>query len=132
MKRLTSVHMAAMHECCQSLRWDGHPVWKIVAFHLESDSIKAYHECVQLYFVANKTPEDVQVPILLSCTGVPTYSLLSDLLAPSAPSSKSLQVNSEALCNHFEPKQVVIAQHFYTFTKAISQRVRALLTMMPS
>lgn len=89
------------------------PYGQIVAFHPESDSIKAYRECVQLYFVANKTPEDVQVPIFLSWTGVPTYSLLSDLLAPSAPSSKSLQVNSEAQCNHFEPKQVVIAQHFY-------------------
>ena len=68
------------------------PYGQIVAFHHESDSIKAYLEHVQLYFVANRVPEDVQVPIFLSCIGVPTYSLLSDLFAPSAPSSKSFQV----------------------------------------
>ena len=92
---------------------------QIAAFHPESDSIKAYLEHIQLYFVANKVPEDVQVPILLSCIGASTYSLLNDLFAPSAPSSKSFQVISEALDNHFEPKQVVIVQRFH-FTSAIS------------
>lgn len=63
--------------------------------------------------MASKVPQDIQVPILLSCIGAPIYSLLSDLLIPSAPSSKSLQVILEALCNHIEPKRVVIAQRFY-------------------
>ena len=80
------------------------PYGQIAALHHESDSIKAYPERVQVYFVANWVPEDVQVPILLSCIRAPTYSLLSDLFALSAPSFKSFQVISEALRNHFEPK----------------------------
>ena len=89
------------------------PYGQIAAFHPESDSIKAYLERVKLYFVANKVDKDVQVPILLSCIGAPTYSLLSDLLAPSTPSSKSLDEISEALSKHFEPKRVIIAQRFH-------------------
>lgn len=89
------------------------PYGQITAFHPESDSIKAYLERVELYFVANKVPQDVQVPIFLSCIGAPTYSLLSDLFAPAAPASKLFQVISEALQNHFEPKRVVIAQRFH-------------------
>ena len=89
------------------------PYGQIAAFHPESDSIKAYLECVKLYFVANKVDEEVQVPILLSCIGAPTYLLLSDLLAPSAPSSKSLQEISDSQSKHFEPKRVIIVQQFH-------------------
>ena len=89
------------------------PYGQIAAFHPESDSIKAYLEHVKLYFAANKVNEEVQVPILLSCIGAPTYSLLSDLLAPSAPSSKSLQEISDVRSKHFEPKRVIIAQRFH-------------------
>ena len=91
------------------------PYGQIAAFHHESDSIKADLERIQLYFMANRVPEDIQVPILLICIGAPTYSLLSDLFAPSALSSKSFQVISEALRNHFEPKRVVIAQQFHFY-----------------
>ena len=85
----------------------------IAAFQQESESIKTYLERVQLYFQANKVPEDLQVPVLVSSIGAPTYSLLSDLLAPHAPGSKSLREISEVLRSHFEPKWVVIAQRFY-------------------
>ncbi len=61
------------------------PYGHIAAFHPESESIKTYLERVQLYFTANKVPEDVQVPTLLSAIGAPTYSLLSDLFTPDAP-----------------------------------------------
>ena len=54
----------------------------IDAFNSESDSIKAYLEQVQLYSSANDVPENKYVPILLSFIGIPTYALLSDLLAP--------------------------------------------------
>ena len=84
----------------------------IAAFQQESESIKTYLEHVQLYFQANKVPEDLQDPVLFSSIGVPTYSLLSDLLAPHAPGSKSLREIMEVLRSHFEPKRVVIAQWF--------------------
>ena len=65
-------------------------------FQPESDSIKQYLESVQLYFTANEVDDDKQVPILLSSIGAPTYSVLSDLLAPDAPSTKSLDNISTA------------------------------------
>ena len=89
------------------------PYGHIAAFHPESETIKTYLERVQLYFAANKVPEDLQVPVLLSAIGAPTYSLLSDLLAPAAPGSKSLREISDTLRRHFEPKRVVIAQRFH-------------------
>ena len=97
------------------------PYGHIAAFHPESDSIKAYLERVQLYFAANKVPEDLQVPVLLSSIGAPTYSLLSDLFAPAAPGSKSLLDISAALHRHFEPS-------VFIFTNAIRQQAKALPT----
>ena len=82
-------------------------------FHPETDSIKAYLERVSLYFTANDVQEDKKVAVLLSSIGAPTYSLLSDLVAPATPSSKSFENISEALRNHYEPKRVVIAERFH-------------------
>ena len=59
----------------------------IKEFSPDSDSIKSYLERVMLYFDANSVPQAKQVPILLSSIGPPTYSLLSDLLAPDSPST---------------------------------------------
>ena len=89
------------------------PFGTIKEFSPESDSIKAYLERVQLYFTANAVDEDKQVPILLSSIGASTYALLSDLVAPHPPSTKSLTVISETLQRHFEPKRAVIAERFY-------------------
>ena len=89
------------------------PYGHIAAFHPELETIKTYLERVQLYFAANKVPEELQVPVLLSVIGAPTYSLLSDLLAPAAPGSKSLREISDTLRRHFEPKRVVIAKRFH-------------------
>ena len=82
-------------------------------FHPESDTIKAYLERVSLYFTANAVNDDKQVAVLLSCIGAPTYALLSDLLAPAQPSTKSLAAITTALCGHYEPKRVVIAKRFH-------------------
>ena len=82
-------------------------------FHVESDSIKAYLERAELYSTANTIAREKQVPILLSAIGPSTYSLLSDLLAPEAPKSKSLAELSEVLLKHFEPKRAIIAERFH-------------------
>jgi len=97
----------------------------IEAFHPESDSIKAYLERAGLYFVANNVPEEKQVPILLSSIGPSTYSLLSDLLAPVAPSTQTLAEISAVLCRHFEPKRAVIAEryHFYKRDQAEGETI---------
>ena len=85
----------------------------IKEFCPESDSIKAYLEWVQLYFTANAVGDAKQVPILLSSIGPSTYALLSDLLAPHQPGTKSLALISEMLRRHFEPKRTVIADRFH-------------------
>ena len=82
-------------------------------FHPESDTIKAYLERTSLYFSANDVPDAKKVAVLLSTIGAPTYSLLSDLVAPDPPGEKSLAEIVEALCRHFEPKGTVIAERFH-------------------
>ena len=78
----------------------------------DSDSVKAYLELVTLYFEANETAIAKCVTISLSSIGASTYTLLNDLLAPISPGKKSFEEISTALCNHFEPKQLVRAELF--------------------
>ena len=82
-------------------------------FHPESDSIKAYLERVTLYFTANAVDDARKVAVLLSSMGPPTYALLSDLVAPNLPSTKSFAEISEALRSHYEPQRAVIAERFH-------------------
>ena len=85
----------------------------LTEFQPDSDDVKAYLECVELYFAANKVDADLQVPIFLSSVGAHTYSLLSDLLAPAAPKTKSFKELADTLCKHYEPKRAVISQCFH-------------------
>ena len=82
-------------------------------FHPGTDSIKSYLERVTLYFMANDVPSEKQVPVLLSCIGAPTYALLSDLVSPAAPRTKSFDDIASILQNHVEPKRVIIAERFH-------------------
>ena len=54
----------------------------------ESESIKLYLKRVDMYFTANSVQQNKRVPILLSSIGSTTYSLLSDLVAPTLPKDK--------------------------------------------
>ena len=85
----------------------------LTEFQPDSDDVKAYLERVELYFAANKVDADLQVPIFLSSVGARTYSLLSDLLAPAAPKTKSFKELADTLCKHYEPKRAVISQRFH-------------------
>ena len=80
-------------------------------------SIKSYLERVQLYIDANVVAQVKQVAILLSSIGATTYFLLSDLMAPDAPSTKSLAEISVILRKHYEPKRAVIAERFYFYKR---------------
>ena len=77
-----------------------------------TDRISTYLERVELFFLANGIAEEKQVPVLLSIVGGKIYSLLSDLLAPDKPSSKTFPQLAGALQKHFEPKPVIIAERF--------------------
>ncbi len=86
---------------------------RLKEFHPESDTIKAYLERTSLYFTANDVPVAKKVAVLLSTIGGPTYSLLSDLVAPDSPGDKSFAEISEALRRHFEPKRTTITERFH-------------------
>ena len=43
----------------------------------------------------------------------PTYTLLSDLFAPTASGDKSFNEISTVLCEHFEPKRSIITERFH-------------------
>lgn len=87
-------------------------IGQMQAFDPANERISAYLERVQLFFLANGINEEKQVPVLLSVIGGQTYALLSDLLAPEKPGSKSFEQLKAVLVKHFEPKPVVIAERF--------------------
>ena len=53
-----------------------------------------------------------QVATLLSVIGSKTYALLSDLITPEKPASKTFKQLTKILQTNFEPKPVVIVEHF--------------------
>lgn len=85
----------------------------IESFLLESESITAYLERVQLYFSANAISEQRQVPALLSLTGSKTYALLRNLVAPTKPGDKTFEQLARCLTDHFDPKPLIIAEQFH-------------------
>ena len=82
-------------------------------------------ERVQLYFTANSVADVKQVPVLLSAIGSSTYVLLSDLLAPETPSTKTLDEITAVLKKHYEPKRAVIAEryHFHKRDQAMEESI---------
>ena len=64
------------------------------------------------FFEANGIADEKKVPVLMSVIGAQTYALLSDLLAPDKPTSKTVEQLKEVLQKHYELKPVVIAERF--------------------
>ncbi|XP_065888558.1 uncharacterized protein [Dysidea avara] len=81
-------------------------------FDPTSDRISTYLERAEIFFQANEIAENKRVALLLSIIGGKTYLLLSDLLAPEKPASKSFAVLSETLKKDYELKAVIIAERF--------------------
>ena len=50
-------------------------------FKPDSENITTYLEKIDLFFIANDVAEDKKVPVLLSCIGPKTYSILKNLTA---------------------------------------------------
>ena len=86
---------------------------RLQEFQPDSDSIKSYLERASLYLKANGITDNKRVPILLSSIGASTYTLLSDLVSPTAPGEKSFDDLCAALRNHFEPRRSTIAERFH-------------------
>ena len=85
---------------------------RVQEFHLDSESITAYIERVQLFYAANDIAVDKKVPVLLSLIGGKNYELLRNLLAPTLPQEKSFDDLVQCLKCHFEPEPVIIAERY--------------------
>ena len=85
---------------------------RIQEFQPDNETVSTYLERVDLYFVANGTPADKKVPVLLSSIGARTYGLLRSLVAPEAPRNKTLNELEKVLKNHYEPAPLIIEERF--------------------
>ena len=82
-------------------------------FELGTESISAYLERVQLYFVANDVANEKKVAVLLSVIGSKTYILLRSLLHPEAPKEKTFDQLAKTPKEHLEPKPQTIVERFH-------------------
>ena len=82
-------------------------------FHPDAESIEAYLDRADMYFLANDIPAAKQVPVFLSVVGAKTHALLRDLFAPQKLQTQKLKEIYKQLCEHFEPQPLVIAERFY-------------------
>ena len=82
-------------------------------YQASQESISAYLELVDVFFLASDIPEEKQVTVFLSIVRARTYALLRDLLAPQKPQEKSLQDLFATLKMHYEPRPLVIEQQFH-------------------
>ena len=76
-------------------------------FNLEYERITAYLECIDLFLAVNDVPEGRTVVIILSTIGGATYGLLCNL------QTKTYASLTKLLKGHFEPKPLVIVEHFH-------------------
>ena len=81
-------------------------------FDPANERISTYLERAELFFQANGIEGDKKVPVLLSIIRGQTYALLSNLLAPEKPASKTVDQLTQVLVKHYKPKPVVIIERF--------------------
>ena len=88
-------------------------IGKVEPFQLGVDDWEQYTERFKQYFVANAVEDaDKKRAVLLTVVGKETYSLLSNLVAPAKPASKSYGELVAILKAHLKPKVLVIAEQF--------------------
>ena len=66
-------------------------------FNGEKETISAYLERVEMFFLANHIYEDKKVPVLLSVIGATMYALLRSLVTPDTPKEKDFVTLSKLL-----------------------------------
>lgn len=82
-------------------------------FQPEVDDWDQYTERLEQYFIANNiTTDEKKLAVFLTLVGSKTYSLLSGLIAPDKPSTKSYADLKAILRRHLKPKPLVIAERF--------------------
>ena len=82
------------------------------AFDPTADTVSAYVERTELFFAVNNIAAEKKVFVFLNAVGKQQYQLLSNLLAPDAPVSKTLPEIVDVLKGHYEPNPIVISERF--------------------
>ena len=88
------------------------------AFEPESENISTYLERVHLYFEANGIQAAKQTSVLLTVIGAKNYSIIRSLVAPALPKDKGFDELEGVLKAHFQPKPLLIAEHFRFYQRA--------------
>ena len=81
-------------------------------FDPKGDSMAAYIERALMYLDANNVPQNKKAATLLSAIGKNTFHVLRNLMAPAKLQDQSFEDIVKALLDHYEPKQLVIAERF--------------------
>ena len=84
----------------------------ITEFDPAVETIGAYLERLEMFFIVNTVANDKKVAMLGTLLGAKNYSLLRSLVAPDNPKDKTYDELVEKLRSHFEPKPLVIAERF--------------------
>ena len=89
-------------------------IGQVEAFQSGVDDWEQYTERLEQYFVANDIVDaGKKLAVFLTVVGTKTYALLSDLLAPDKPATKSYKELVGVLKAHWKPKPVIIAERFH-------------------
>ena len=78
---------------------------------------KQYVERLEIFFEVNNVPTDKQASRILTLMGSKMYGLLRSITAPRRPKELTHKEIVDTFTQHFEPKQIVIAER-YKFHKA--------------
>ena len=86
---------------------------KLSEFRHGVDTVDDYVDRFELYTVANDiTNDDKKRAVFLTSVGATTYALLTNLLRPAKPQSKSLDDLVRLMRDNMEPKAIVIAERY--------------------
>jgi hypothetical protein len=88
-------------------------VWECSRVSTENEVFSSYLERIEFFFEANSVQDNKKVAVFLTVQGSNTHSLLRSLVAPAVPKDKSFAEIVAVLRKHFQPKPLVIAEHFH-------------------
>ena len=89
---------------------------KLEEFDCSATDVDSYFERLHAFYRANEVRDGAKVDVFLSVCGSKTYKLLKSLLAPTLPSTKSIDELHQTLKKHVQPTDSVISRRskFYT------------------
>ena len=99
---------------------------QISEFQPELESIETYEQRIKMFLQANEVATEKEVPIFLSIIGASNFALLTSLLAPEQPSSKTVDELLRTLRDYFTHKWVIIAEHYKFYNRSLASSYSSL------